>query len=74
MLDVKYCCRCKIDLPLNEFFKDRTRALGLSARCKKCDSKKNCTPERNLRLRLKRMKQKMAKKIEYHSVLDLSVA
>ena len=35
----KHCSRCKHDKPFTEFFKDSSKALGLSNYCKECKHK-----------------------------------
>lgn len=36
----KFCPECRTDLPLRDFYGDRTRPDGLQGRCKEC-SKRN---------------------------------
>ena len=35
-VDSKVCTKCKLDLPLSEFYKKKAGRLGLNSRCKSC--------------------------------------
>jgi hypothetical protein len=37
----KRCCRCKQELPVTEFHKDRTKKDGLNGMCKECTKRQN---------------------------------
>ena len=41
----KICCRCKKELPLDMFYKDKSRNDGLCCCCKNCKSKVSCEEE-----------------------------
>lgn len=36
LVNERFCCRCKLKLPTDKFYKDRTRKGGLSYSCKEC--------------------------------------
>lgn len=46
---MKTCFKCKNDLPLDAFCKDRQKKDGLRTYCRQCESKYNKTPERKAR-------------------------
>lgn len=38
---IRKCCKCKLEKPLHEFNKNKTKYLGLSNECKDCNKSRN---------------------------------
>lgn len=50
--NIKFCLKCEADLPLTDFYKNRSKKDGFSSWCKSCTRESN-TPERNRRYAVK---------------------
>ncbi|MEK6884804.1 MAG: endonuclease VII domain-containing protein [Nanoarchaeota archaeon] len=49
---MKRCCKCKVQQPIKNFYKDKSRGDSLQPRCKSCKAKiqreyRQCDPEKN---------------------------
>jgi hypothetical protein len=37
-MEIKICSRCKLRLPIDEFYKDKSKPSGIAYRCKRCEA------------------------------------